>query len=293
MGEAAKHVVSASLWLLAAYAYVRLSYYRRFCVQHMERDRFALYLLGYSLVFYVGSQVVIAFIPAPVARVAEVRNLVAAGISPPVILSIFLGIASAAIENSVVALRMRADVNLIDPDCGVRDRCRLAAVGLFIRRSHDATLRTVFRAAVLKKPIMVTLKSHKVYVGKPYFPLLDDPTGDLRALKLLVSQSGYRDKNTKIVTLLTNYAVLRERLRDAPPSALGRSRNDKADPLRSDIMILLDAGNEEVSAVDLEDLGTVIAWGEVESLTIYDPQIFRVFQEQTLAALSVASAGKA
>ena len=77
---------------------------------------------------------------------------------------------------------------------------------------------------------MVTLKSHKVYVGKPYLLLWDDPTQVLTFIKILPIKSGYRD---------------------------------------------------------IEDLGIVIAWSEVESLTIYDDNLYKAFQEQTPSPAAV------
>jgi hypothetical protein len=43
MGEAARSVFSASIALLAGYAFIRVSYYRRFSAEHLKTDRFALF----------------------------------------------------------------------------------------------------------------------------------------------------------------------------------------------------------------------------------------------------------
>lgn len=284
MEEAAKNVVSASLWLLAAYAYVRLSYYRRFRVEHLERDRFALHLVAFSAAFYVAGQVAAALAPnyiLPPFADSLRKNLASIGITIPVLSSITIGVLFAGAENAVVAARMWRDARRIDDRWWwVRTRCRLAAVSLFIRRSDDAILKTVFRAAVLKKSILVTLKSHKVYVGKPYFPLLDDPTTDLRSLKLLVSRSGYRNKDTKVVNLLTDYRVLKSRVVEFEPDGSEASSGSNDDLLRTDEVILLGSNGEPECWIDLEDLGTAISWSEVESIKIFDAQIYDVFQEK-------------
>lgn len=282
MDEAAKHVVAASLWLLAAYAYVRLSYYRRFRVEHLERDRFALHLVAFSATFYILGQVLALQVPDyafPEHLRPFRQNLASIGITTPVLSSILIGILFACIENVVVAARMWRDAARIDNRWWrIRTRCRLAAVSLFIRRSDDATLKTIFRAAVLKKSLMVTLKSHKVYVGKPYFPLLDDPTGDLRSLKLLVALSGCRDKDTKVVNLLTDYGVLKNRIVELE-SAEVSDNGGNDDLLRADDVILLGEDGEPAALIDLEDLGTVIAWSEIESVKIFDRQIYEVFRQ--------------
>lgn len=282
MEEAAKHVVAASLWLLAAYAYVRFSYYRRFRVEHLERDRFALHLVAFSAAFYVAGQVLAALVPEYVlpAHLNPLRhNLAAIGITTPVLSSILIGLLFAGVENLVIAVRMWGDAHRIDDRWWrIRTRCRLAAVSLFIRRSDDATLKTLFRAAALKKSLLVTLKSHKVYVGKPYFPLLDDPTSDLRSLKLLVSLSGYRDKDTKVVNLLTDYGILKNRIVELESTDQSEKGNND-DLLRSDDVILLGRDGEPTALIDLEDLGTVIAWSEIESVKIFDQQIYRTFRE--------------
>ena len=112
---------------------------------------------------------------------------------------------------------------------------------------------------------MVTLKSHKVYVGKPYLLLWDDPTQVLTFIKILPSKSGYRDPATKKVTLPTRYDELAERLVEIN-FASGLQKKDVTDPLSSDILGLTDESGEIVAQIDIEDLGVVIAWAEVESL---------------------------
>lgn len=126
---------------------------------------------------------------------------------------------------------------------------------------------------------MVTLKRHKVYVGKPYLLLWDDPTQVLTFIKILPSKSGYRDPATKKVTLPTRYDELAERLVEIN-FASGLQKKDVTDPLSSDILGLTDESGEIVAQIDIEDLGVVIAWAEVESLMIYDEDLYKAFQAQ-------------
>jgi hypothetical protein len=45
--------------------------------------------------------------------------------------------------------------------------------------------------------------------------------------------------------------------------------------------------HEIVAQVDIEDLGVVIAWSEVESLTIFDDNLYKALLEQTPSPAAV------
>jgi hypothetical protein len=205
-------------------------------------------------------------------------GLEAAGITTPVINAIFLGVVLAALDNCRVRILMRNDASV--SGSAHFEGLRKAAVARFVHKSRDSALRAIFRAIVLKKPLMVTLKSHKVYVGKPYDLLWDDPTQALTFMKILPSKSGYRDPDTKKVTLQTRYDdLLTERLVeyvDGTP----KKKPPVTDPLASDILGLTNASGEVIADVDIADMGVVISWAEVESLTIFDENLYNAFQTQ-------------
>jgi hypothetical protein len=287
MGEGARSIFSASIALLAGYTFIRVSYYRRFSAEHLKTDRFALHVLGWSFVFYVLGEVIAEFMidwtPGWFETVQS--GLWAAGVTAPVANAILLGFFLALFDNIRVRYLMRRDAS-ISARSGFWEGIRIAAVARFVRKSNDSALRAIFRATILKKPLMVTLKSHKVYVGKPYLLLWDDPTQVLTFIKILPIKSGYRDPDTKKVSLPTRYNELSDRLvelEDGP----SRKPHDVADPLASDILGLTDSENEIMAQVDIEDLGVVIAWSEVESLTIYDDNLYKAFQEQTPSPVAV------
>lgn len=53
---------------------------------------------------------------------------------------------------------------------------------------------------------------------------------------------------------------------------------DPADPLASDVWGLGNERDEVIAEVDIEDLGVVISWAQVESLTIYSDDLYKAFQ---------------
>jgi hypothetical protein len=132
---------------------------------------------------------------------------------------------------------------------GFFEGMRIAAVARFVRKSNDSALRAIFRATILKKSLMVTLKSHKVYVGKPYLLLWDDPTQILTFIKILPTKSGYRDPATKKVSLPTRYDELGAQLVELNSSP-NQHKNDVTDPLASDILGLVNADGEIIANIN-------------------------------------------
>lgn len=141
---------------------------------------------------------------------------------------------------------------------------RAAAVAKFMADCNDSRLATVYRAQILAKPLLITLSSRKVYVGIPSAAL--DPTVDHQFLKILPVASGYRDDKDGTVKLTTFYDEISGALQTAPKTS---------EPLAvsaSEIMM----GNHPI-VIDTNDIGTLIAWEEVESLFIWDPNLYRLF----------------
>jgi hypothetical protein len=285
MEAAARSAFSASLALVAGYAFLRLSYYRKFTVEHLRTDRLALHILGYSFLFFVLGDVASHVIPywTPEWLQSAEADLAAIGIKPPVINAIALGVVIAGLDNIRVRILMRRNAALLRGKTFV-ERVRMAAVARFVRKSNDSALRAMYRATIYQKPLMVSLKSGKVYVGKPYLSLWEDPTQALTFIKILPSKSGYRDPITKKVTLATRYDELfTERLvelDDEQRATAQTGPHDATDPLSIDVLGLVDSRNEVVARVDIEDMGIVIAWDQVESLTIYDDDLYKAFQQQ-------------
>jgi hypothetical protein len=285
MGETARSVFSASISLLAGYSFIRFSYYRRFMSEHLRTDRYALHVLGYSFFLFILGEILAttSFVQRYLGAVDS--NLVSAGITAPVINAIVIGIAWGVLDNFRVLWLMRKSGAMIGRTGrqsaswieNLLEGLRIAAATRFVTKSKDSALRAIFRATLLKKPVMVTLKSHKVYVGKPYLTIWDDPTEALTFIKILPTRSGYRDPNTKKVQLSTRYDKLSEQLVELGD---GRKQTDATDVLGSDMLGLTNVAGKVIAEIDIEDLGVVIAWDEVESLTIYDQNLFDAFQRQ-------------
>lgn len=299
MDETLRLAFGASLSLLAGYVFIHGSYIRRFSVEHLRTDRYALQLLIWSIAFFALGDLISQRIPNWEGHLfAEFRkDINAAGLTPAICNAILAAYVSAKIQNLWVYLCVRRKLPPIrirargTPDddframrsvikaifSQLRSRARLAAVALYVKKSNDAMLRTVFRALMLKKIVMVTLKSGKVYIGEPLVPD-PDPARAFTSLRILPVASGVRAKGTKKVQLTTMYSALdseikRLRSKDAKFTVL-----DSTDPLITDVSNLEVKG--EIVPVDIEDLGIVIIWAEIESLTIWDPNIYSWFQSQ-------------
>jgi hypothetical protein len=277
MGEAARTAFTASIALLAGYLFIRFSYYRRFTAEYLRTDRFALHVLGYSFVLFLLGEILAQLIPHwTLDRFLSVeRDLERVGITAPTINAILVGLTFAVLDNVRVRYLMRKDVS-ISVRSGFFQGLQIAAVARFVRKSNDSALRAIFRATILKKDLMVTLKSNKVYVGKPYLFLWEDPTQALTFIKILPIKSGYRDPTTKKVTFSTRYDDLVDRLVEIEGSQ--RPVVDRTDPLASDLLGLTNNQDEVEASIDIEDLGVVISWSQVESMTIFDENLYKAFQ---------------
>jgi len=181
-------------------------------------------------------------------------------------------LAGYAFENFRILWLMREDVTAFlenqpnpTPRWHLRMRMRFAASAKYITQSSNAALQTWYRASVLKKPILLTLKSRKVYVGTPYASL-EDPSRDFTFIKILPIRSGYRDADTKKITFFVDYKSLVDSAMDI--------ENGAEDYVR------LPSADGEPTIVDLNDMGIVITWKDIEILTIFDEAIYEEFQQQ-------------
>ena len=276
MGETALKLFGAGFPLLSGYLFTRVSYYRRFKAEFMRTDHFTFYLLGYSLVFFLCGAASASVIPEwTIPGFARAKaGLDKVGFTADVANALLISYVWAWICNFRVWQRVRPQPNVAD-DGTRRGKFRLAALELFVRESPNASLRLLFRATLQKKPVMVTLKSHKVYVGQPIIPDFE-PSSPLASIRLIPIVSGYRDKDNKRVHLKTRYTDIDDLLDDEVPQNDGSER-DLNDPLRSDTAYL-QVGDQKV-LIDIEDFGVVIPWAEVESATIFDANIYSAFQQ--------------
>jgi hypothetical protein len=292
--ETARQLFGAGLYLLAGYVFIHLCYLRRFSAEHLRTDRFALHLLGYSLVFFIAGELLAALIPNwTVTGLEQAReNVEQAGVTASFINALLLAVVSALGGNVALVARRRQDLRLVgiqEPEhkgrtlwarCQRRTRLmRMAALVAFVHQSDDSALRAIFRAFVYKKQLLVTLKSHRIYIGEPILPNLN-PASTLTSLRLLPLASGYRRGSEKTVEITTYYDDLYGRLSQVPAEERHISRlTDRTDPLTVDEWDL-QVTADETARVDLEDMGIIILWSEVESIALFDPNVYAAFRDE-------------
>jgi hypothetical protein len=197
-------------------------------------------------------------------------------IQAPVMIAIALALIWAVVNSLYTAFVMRRDpaLQLVDWRQPFA-RMRLAAVARSIRKSDDSVLRLLWRATIYGTPLMVTLKSGKVYVGKSA-ETIADPFVRAQSLKIIPLQSGYRDEKTHRAELSTDYQRIYEMMQRKPEEEEGPV--NLSDPLAIEYMDLKCTDGTLVE-VDMQDMGVVILWSEVQSLTSYGDNIYRAFQD--------------
>lgn len=152
-------------------------------------------------------------------------------------------------------------------------KTRFAAVARFILECDDAATRLLHRATIFRKSIMLTLKSGKVYVGAPVGGI-GDPSVRAQSIKIIPLLSGYRDPDTHKVNLPTRYKDIYAKMdlkkKDEKPT-------NPQDPLARDIAAFKLSDSESIET-DMQDIGVVVLWSEIQSLSLYDDNIYSAFQ---------------
>jgi len=271
-----------SIALLAGYVFIKTSYYSRFATEHLRTDRFAFHILANAVVFIVIGTAMAELIPPwTIPRLQSVpADLKVLGITAASFNAILAAAIFGILDNFRIFVLMRNDKAVVSVSGTPRYRffrkqMRMAGVSRYVRKSNDPVLRTLFRALILEKRIMVSLKNRKVYIGDPVFPDID-PSAIFTSLKIIPFASGSRHEATKKVNLSTRYAELNSALKEIPGNI---GTEDKTNPFLSTMYVLQES--EKIAApVDIEDIGVVISWGEVESLTLFDEHIYNWFQNQ-------------
>lgn len=265
----------------AGFLLLHCSLPRRFRAHRLSAGHYPIYLLTLSVELYLlcllGSIALSKWCYGsfawPVDRLGPtVDELVSAfpdSFRPIPLLTVPIALVVAAIEN-LVTLRL-PDSRIVRESLKIPSffkaplpNIRASAVAHFMRDCNDARLTTVYRAQVLGKPVMITLGSRKVYVGVPSLSL--DPTVDHSYLKLLLIASGVRDDQDATVKLTTFY----DEVSGALQNAAGHSG-----PLACSPATLTMSGLD--AEIDTHDIGTLVAWDEIHSLLIWDPELYRLF----------------
>jgi hypothetical protein len=276
--ESVLKAFGASVTLFAGYLFLRMSPYRRFKAEHLRTDRFALHVFGLALISY-GISVVIASVidrKFPGTSVQTFLHKLAdsyAHVEVQVVVTVVLAPMLGVLDSLIITYRMRRDPAVVERSWKkLITKIRAAAVARFILTCDDAAIRLLHRATIFRKPLMLTLKSGKVYVGQPVGGI-GDPSVRAHSIKIIPLVSGYRDPDTHKVELPTKYRdvyqmmVLRQKEEPTNPD----------DPLAKDIADLACRDGSSV-VTDMQDIGVVVLWSEVQSLSLYDENIYRAFQ---------------
>jgi len=121
-----------------------------------------------------------------------------------------------------------------------------------IDETGDYLERLLVRAIRRTKPVSVTLKSGKTYIGFVVGNV--DPSVDRRFISLLPLQSGYRDPQHQLV-INTDYARVYERI----------NNEGQPEPELDELM---------------RDFIIVLPVGEIQSVNIFDRDAYRLFNEE-------------
>jgi hypothetical protein len=276
--ESLAKAFGVSVSLLAGYLFVRLSPYRQYRAEHLRTDRFALHVFGFSVLCYVAGVSVASVIDFRFhGRLVDIYLLEIAKylkLEPAVICSLLASPILALFDRSYVLIRACRDPAVREhPWHRLIKKSAAAAVATFIFKCDDEAIRTLHRATFYRKPLMLTLKSGKVYVGTPVKGI-GDPSVHANFIKIVPILSGYRDPTTHKVELPTRYRDITSRITAWHEETLGSTD----DPLAQDIADLK-LNNGELIAIDMQDVGVVILWSEVMTVSLYDENIYRAFQD--------------
>jgi hypothetical protein len=267
----------ASVILFGGYLFLRTSYYRHFLTEHLRADRFAFHLLGYALLSYFISVVVVSIIarqfPDSLVREALATASEYTHLESPVVCTLFIASILGIADSLLTLFLMRRNPSLTKTPW-LRQPLRIlraAAQARFIRNCDDHTIRLLHRAHCFRKPVMVTMRNRKVYVGELLG--IGNPSVTPKSIKIFPRFSGYRKRVTQKVELPTDYEKIYAKvgLRNEGEPA------NPDDPLSKDLGdLVLDSGKKV--EVDIQDMGIVILWSQIQTLSLYDKSIYQAFQ---------------
>ncbi len=264
---------------LAGFLYLHGSYFKRFQIAHLPPQTRASLSFAYGLCFLFLASISAHICPkgagalstfwADLSPVPNVGGLF--GMAP------ILGLVVACASNIVRLVRVSSLPYFTSREhalhsSSLRARMRLAALVTLSKNSDDLRFLTLWRAITLGKLIQVTLKSGKVYIGSALATL--DPSAPDGWLKIVPIASGYRDSISRKYVQTTVYLDLYDALVAAEqPQADDDSKQNTTPDVDP-------ANAPRIIQFDPQDLGILITWDEVVSLTIHEPALQSYFAEQ-------------
>lgn len=140
------------------------------------------------------------------------------------------------------------------------------AVDRAIVRKGDPFELLLRRAFGETKMIAITIRNGKVYVG--YIRTMFNPALSIESLGIIPQVSGYRDATTKKYIFTTNYIATYDRIRAAASEHLAMS--DASGTVAEEEW----RRREVENGLGLPDFELVIPVREIESATIFDPDVY-------------------
>lgn len=264
-------VGSALLVGLSGFLYLYSSYFKRFQLAHLAPQTRASLSLAYGLIFLFVAAIVSWLLQGKMPRLEAAWIAVSPlqGIRAPFIVAPVLGFAYGVLGNLFRLVRNSDLIYLKDRKHPIhtnllRPRMRVAALSDLAKSTEDRLLWTLWRAVTLGKLVQVTLKSGKVYIGSPLASL--DPSSPSGWIKIIPIASGYRDQDNQSYIQTTDYRDLFEAMAERAKSLSSPEVQSRASP-----------GNGHNIYFDPHDLGILITWSEVVSLTIHEPGLQSYF----------------
>ena len=276
-GEAVVQGISGALLVgLAGFLYLHASYFQRFrhaLVSHQTRASLA-FAYGLLFLFLAG---LLGWIGLPGADAREYLAEAWRAVTPVKSLGAVFGAAPvlglvAGVGSNLLRLARASDRAYLSDKrhplftTDLVRRMRLAALGDVASEADDQLLWTMWRAVTQGKLVQVTLKNRKVYVGSP-LPL-GDPSAAAQWMKLVPIASGFRDSDTLSYIPTTDYRLLFEAM-----AGTGQHRDDGPE---SRSRMRIEAGGMSVE-FEPSDLGFILPWAEIASMTIHDPALEAFF----------------
>jgi len=152
-----------------------------------------------------------------------------------------------------------------------------AAIEREIRKKQNP-LEVLLRQAMGSKSLVsVTVKNGKVYIGKVL--TTSNPAFGMEAIKLLLSRSGYRDKNTQEMRLNVNYDETHSAIRQEMRIKIQAQFLDaiRRNPYADEGELLSEAKRNVSADLDIRNYEIIIPISEVQSVNVFDLQIYERF----------------
>jgi len=268
-GESVVQGLSGALLVgLAGFLYLHFSYFQRFRNALVAPQTRASLAFAYGLLFlfaaglskYLLSESVVELLSEVWTVISPLKSLDGVFGAAPA-----LGLL-AALASNIGRLVLASNKDYLKErghalfSTNLRKRMQFAALNYVAGEGEDHMLWTIWRATTQGKLIQVSTKSRKVYVGMP-LPL-GDPSATSKWLKIVPIASGFRDSETLSYVPTTDYRSLFEALASPTPESKRTRR--------------IEAGSTVID-FDQYDLGFLIPWSEITSITIHDPALEAFF----------------